>query len=138
MRQAHRGAMMLAAIFAVVTTGVCLAASMPNELRGEYTFGSGDQCGYLKIDAKGFGHQEDLSCTVLAAKRVSGSPGENSSFQAEFLCQVDDPKDVKVNGLLEYVKLRDLWVLAMRLSVNPNDRKRVSVPVLQLFAKCGS
>jgi hypothetical protein len=74
----------------------------------------------------------------LAVKRVSGSSGENSSFQAEFLCQVDDPNKVKVNGLLEYVKLRDLWVLALRLSVNPNDRKRVSPPMLQLFAKCGS
>jgi hypothetical protein len=80
--------MTLATIFAVVTTDVCLAASMPDELRGEYTFGSGDQCGYLKIDAKGFGSEEDLSCTDLAVKKVSGSPGENSSFQAEFLCQV--------------------------------------------------
>jgi hypothetical protein len=118
-------------------TDTCVA-SMPEDLRGAYTFGTADQCGYLTIDAKGFATSEDLGCTALAIKRTTGSPGENSSFQAEFLCQIDDPKKIRAKGLLEYTKLRDVWVLALHLSVHPDDRKRASLPTLQLFAKCKS
>jgi hypothetical protein len=42
-----------------------------------------------------------------------------------------------VKGLLELAKLRDNWVLAMHLTVNPKDSRRVTLPALQVFAKCG-
>jgi hypothetical protein len=86
----------------------CLAASMPGELRGEYTFGTADQCGYLSVTASGFRTNEDLGCTALKIQRLDGSPGERSSFQAEFICQIDDPKKVGMTGLLQFAKLRDI------------------------------
>jgi hypothetical protein len=124
-------------LFATCSTVSCLAASMPSELRGEYTFGTSEQCGYLSVTAAGFSTNEDLGCTASKIQRSSGSPGERSSFQAEFVCQVDDPKKVIITGLLEFSKLRETWVLAMHLTVNPKDRQRVSVPTLQIYAKCG-
>ena len=124
-------------IATLIITETYGAEPIPSELRGEYTFGTPDQCGYLTIDATGIRTNEDLSCTAFKIKKI-GQSLEKLSFQAELLCQVDDPKKVRVKGLFEYAKLRNVWVLAMHLSVDPNDKKRVSLPTLQLFAKCGS
>ena len=109
-----------------------LAASMPNELRGTYTFGGTELCGYMTLDATGYRTQEDQGCTLRKIRRLSNSPGFQL-FEAEFICQIDDPKKVVQAGLLEFKKLRDIWVLAMQLSVK---QKRASLPSLQLFAKC--
>jgi hypothetical protein len=119
-------------LIAFSTTNV-LAASMPNELRGEYTVGEMSQCGYMTLDALGYRTQEDQSCKLLKIQRLSGSPGEPSLFEAEFICQIDDPKKVLQSGLLEFRKLRDVWVLVMQLSAK---QRRASVPALQIFAKC--
>jgi hypothetical protein len=106
---------------------------MPNELRGEYTFGDTSQCGYMTLDALGYRTQEDESCKVLKIQRLSGSPGEPSLFKAEFICQIDDPRKVVQSGLFAFEKVRDIWVLAMQLSVK---QRWASVPPLRIFAKC--
>jgi hypothetical protein len=110
-----------------------IAASMPSELRGEYTFAGTELCGYMTVDGAGYRTQEDQSCKVSKIRRLSGSPAEPSLFEAEFVCQIDDPKKVVETGLLEFKKLRDVWVLALQLSVK---QRRASVPSIQLFAKC--
>jgi hypothetical protein len=94
---------------------------MPNELRGEYTFGETNQCGYMTVDAQGYRTQEDQGCKVLGIQRLSGSSGEPSLFEAKLICQIDDPKKVVQSGLLEFKKLRDVWVLAMQLSSNKDE-----------------
>jgi hypothetical protein len=112
----------------------CVAAPMPSELRGKYTFGPGEQCGYLTIEASRFWTEEDLSCTASTVKRrESISP---SSFEMDLICQVDDPKPVRIKGLFDYVQLRNSFVLVMRLSIPRAERRRVSMPSSQLFAKC--
>ena len=128
----------LGALVAVFVIDRCESASMPNELKGEYTFGTTEQCGYLKVDDAGVRTDEDLSCVALAIKNLRSSSGEQASFEAELLCQVDDPKKIRVTGIFEYKKLRNVFVLAMHLAVHPSDRRRISLPTLQLFAKCGS
>jgi hypothetical protein len=123
----------LVCVLVAFSTANGLAASMPNELRGEYTFGDTSQCGYMTLDALGYRTQEDESCKVLKIQRLSGSPGEPSLFKAEFICQIDDPRKVVQSGLFAFEKVRDIWVLAMQLSVK---QRWASVPPLRIFAKC--
>jgi hypothetical protein len=123
----------LVCVLVAFSTANGLAASMPDELWGEYTSGVTELCGYMKLDAHGYRTEEDQSCKVLKIRRLSGSPGESSLFAAEFICQIDDQKKVVEIGFLEFKKLRDIWVLAMQLSVK---QKRASDLSLQIFAKC--
>jgi hypothetical protein len=89
----------LVCVLVAFSTADGLAASMPDELRGEYTFGDTSQCGYMTLDATGYRTHEDESCKVLKIRRLSGSPGEPSLFEAEFTCQIDDPRKVVQSGL---------------------------------------
>ena len=102
----------LVCVLVAFSTAKGLAASMPDELRGEYTFGGTSQCGYMTLDALGYRTQEDESCKVLKIKRLSGSPGEPSLFKAEFICQIDDPRKAVQSGLFASERLRDIWILA--------------------------
>jgi hypothetical protein len=113
----------------------CKATSMPSELQGVYTFSDSEQCGYLTIEAARFRMLEDLSCSPLAVKQQEAI-GQMLEFKLDLVCRVDDPKPVRVTGLIDYAQLKNTWILVMRLSVPVLERKRVSIPQLQLFAKC--
>ena len=111
-------------------------ASMPQELIGAWTFRSQEQCGYLTIDRRVLGTQEDFTCTVLSVTKEKGSDDSSASYSIRMSCQVDDPGKKVFSGRLVLTKFDNAAILVMALAAEPKGRNRVSLPSLQVFKKC--
>lgn len=113
------------------------AQNVPIDLQGSYSSNSKLCSGEPQFSIQSrlmFG--EGMGCDVISIKRLTGTPGEDSSFNVVLSCHMDDPEKPKLSGILALQQIDSNWHLGVSLQVDRKYRRKFAYPPLQMFRKC--
>ncbi|WP_140943422.1 hypothetical protein [Prosthecodimorpha hirschii] len=126
----------LSASMIFLISNLAIAAEMPQAIKGQYTLSNSEGCDYMFVDNKGFGHQEDLQCTLISIRKWPNSIDKEPAFDASFVCQVDDPKKITASGVIALKEMNNENYLIMMLKLTSKNKQLYNIPPISLYKKC--